>query len=340
VEFLLPKLQLMKKLLIFVVLFLILNTSSCSNHQTQAIPVLTNTVSTKTLPQLSEIEGKILIQFPKGLFLASVDGKGGRLILPQIDGLLDAALSPDGARVAYFINGFYFVKDLQMAATSQLNQEFIGGIPYGMGWSPDGKQIGFDCVPPNAHISEICALDVAKKSFQVLTQLSQTVPPDESPFNGGAKFGSWGQDGFHIVYTVNFYPAAGGRSKGNIKILDIRTGKVDTIFNEGEQSSISGIGAPALSPDGKTVLFQGDVGQLTEIFQINTDGSGLRQVTLGNHTSDITYPVWSPAGNAFFAFTASDIDPNKIGVPILFSLNGDILLQLDVGSGRVRSWGK
>jgi TolB protein len=95
-----------------------------------------------------------------------------------------------------------------------------------------------------------------------------------------------------------------------------------------------------LSPDGKTVLFDGNIRQLTEIFQINADGSGLRQVTLGNHASGISHPVWSPDGSVFFAYTASDSDPAKSGIPMLFSMNGNILLQLDIGSGRVLSWVK
>jgi Tol biopolymer transport system component len=334
----------MKKLLFFFFLSLTLGICSCSNLPAGVTHVPPSPIPARTPPGASEVIGKILIEQPSGIFLTTAEGKGSRLIVPQTDGLLNAALSHDGTRIAYFINGFYFIEDLQTGAVSQLNQEFIGGVPYGMGWSPDDRNIGFNCVPPNDQASEICTIDVTQQHFQVLTHLGQAVSPDKSAAGGGARFGSWEEDGVHLIFAVGFYPSSylssGGRSKRSLQILNIHTGEIVTIFDEATQSAISAIDSPMLSPDGKTVLFDGNIRQLTEIFQINADGSGLRQVTLGNHASGISHPVWSPDGSVFFAYTASDSDPAKIGIPMLFSLNGNILLQLDIGSGRVLSWVK
>ena len=63
-------------------------------------------------------------------------------------------------------------------------------------------------------------------------------------------------------------------------------------------------GYPVWSPDGRTIAFtQGD-GDL-EVFVVNVDGSGLRNLTDNERIQD-TNPVWSPDGRAIAFLTDRD----------------------------------
>ena len=316
-------------------------TSSCSIHPSVNGSVIDTptpifVLSATKLPGIDS-QDKILIQQQSNIFVVNPDGTDCNLITSHND-IFNAALSNDKTRVAYFVDGYYYIKNINSGETSQLNQEWIGGIPFGMGWSADDKKIGFDCAPGTSTTSEICTIDTADKQFQVLTHSEQMAAPNQNVVGGGAQFGSWSRDGSHILFAIRFTPLAGGHGQGIIQMLNLNTGAVSTIFDGRGQQTIANVAAPVLSPDGKTILFQGTVGKLTEIFRINTDGSNLKQVTQAGHTFDITYPVWSPNGDAFFAFTAMDGDPTITGVPTLFSLGGQIIMHLDIGFGRVRSW--
>jgi len=79
-----------------------------------------------------------------------------------------------------------------------------------------------------------------------------------------------------------------------------------------ENSEIVGAeSAPVWSPDGHRLVFVGYVGDGVDLFTINADGTGLRNVTnIAKHT---TQPSWSPDG-AQIAYVRSDADSRDIHV--------------------------
>lgn len=63
---------------------------------------------------------------------------------------------------------------------------------------------------------------------------------------------------------------------------------------------------PALSPDGRRVAFTSNRGGSDDIWVVNTDGTGLRQVTA--HPGEDAWPTWSP-DSARIAFSSTRDDP-------------------------------
>src|SRR5207249_748494 len=55
---------------------------------------------------------------------------------------------------------------------------------------------------------------------------------------------------------------------------------------------IEGVTSPSWSPDGGQLVFSGNEGGLTDLYVVNADGSGLRQLT-HDRNGDVQ-PSWSP----------------------------------------------
>jgi Tol biopolymer transport system component len=77
-----------------------------------------------------------------------------------------------------------------------------------------------------------------------------------------------------------------------------------------------GIDFPRWSQDGKKIVFSitASDGRYANLYIINADGTGLRQITFGRHPFDQT-PAWSPDGRKIaFASSAGPVEPDHIWV--------------------------
>ena len=77
---------------------------------------------------------------------------------------------------------------------------------------------------------------------------------------------------------------------GNIWIMDIDGSRKMQITHSGLDHF------PSWSPDGKKILFHSNRGDNDEIYVINSDGSGLRQITDTVTPDSNIYPTWSSDG--------------------------------------------
>lgn len=110
---------------------------------------------------------------------------------------------------------------------------------------------------------------------------------------------SWSSDGsFVVAGTVDESDVPGGTSTYSIPGLYL----IDKNF-----SSITPIGSgltepmlPSVSPDGKRIAFE----MSSHIWTINTDGSGLKQITTGANLE--SFSAWSPDGNFIACETSGD----------------------------------
>jgi TolB protein len=147
---------------------------------------------------------------------------------------------------------------------------------------------------------------------------------------------TWSPSGEHIVY-------AGDRGLAWIDLDGMETGR----FAGGSAWD----GSPVYSPDGKQIAFMGRVHDRWEIFVMNADGRGRRQLTrsdprLKEPPSNVA-PVWSPDGEQI-AFLSNRDDAWRIYVmnadgsrqrPMFGEQLEDIQIAYDWASERVISWG-
>jgi Tol biopolymer transport system component len=97
----------------------------------------------------------------------------------------------------------------------------------------------------------------------------------------------WAPDGFRITFANTVGTSVGG----GIWIIN-SDGTGGARVGSTQQND----GWPTFSPDGRQIAFVRRAGRFDSIFVVNTDGSGLRQVT-----NDVTVedPEWSPDGTRF-----------------------------------------
>ena len=90
--------------------------------------------------------------------------------------------------------------------------------------------------------------------------------------------------------------------------MDVATGVVTTLFDYTPASFDS---APAWSPDGRQIAFESNLDGDMEIYVMNADGSGVRQIT--HNTLWDEGPAWSPDGTKFaFSSGADDVPPRHL----------------------------
>jgi Tol biopolymer transport system component len=300
---------------------------------------ITPTITTLPNDLVQNLTGIVLLLKleTRGIYTANPAGDELNLILENREHS-GAALSPDGRKLVYWFDGYMFVHDIPAQETTQVNVERIGSFQYEqMLWSGDGAQVAFDCVPPERFISEVCIMDVAAGTYQVVTDVSQ-YGAREQLFDGVA-LGSWSRDGSQIAYTL-MLSREGGFAQGVVQIVPLGTGEVHTLFDERAQTEYEQVSTPALSPDGQLLLVQADVWDVPEIFVIDVNTAEMRRITNSLNEYGTTHPVWNPEGGNFFASTVPNPqEGNLVAVPTLFNLNGEILYHMPIGfSGWVLSW--
>jgi Tol biopolymer transport system component len=95
---------------------------------------------------------------------------------------------------------------------------------------------------------------------------------------------NWSPDGKYLAF------AAKRGARDDIVIVDVKRNKeVKRI-----QTKLSGVTTPSWGPDGQQLVFTGYDGGLSDLFTVNSDGSGLRRLTQDKYAD--LHPVWSPDG--------------------------------------------
>jgi Tol biopolymer transport system component len=134
-------------------------------------------------------------------------------------------------------------------------------IAWNAKWSPTGKTIAF--TGRDSGVLQVCLVDEDGSNRRQLTH--------NSSGNGNAQVPSWSRDGEWIAYQVN-------REGHGARIWVIRRDGSDArpVGSDGEHYLDE---TPTWFPDGGRLAFQSDRSGRMEIWTINLDGSGLRQVT-------------------------------------------------------------
>jgi Tol biopolymer transport system component len=190
---------------------------------------------------------------PKQREIAKVPGRG-------------PTLAPDGNRLLYMTGTWTATRLMMGAPDGSKPQSITDGsfIAWNNHWSPDGRRIAFTSRnDPKAEL----AIFFMNADGSERRQLSHFAAG-----SGNAQWPVWSSDGHQLAIQVN-------RSQGHsadIWILDATTGDGRKLAAH-EQPYLDE--TPSWFPDGKRIAFQSNRTGKIEVWVMNADGSGARQIT-------------------------------------------------------------
>ena len=252
---------------------------------------------------------------PAGLCVSNADGTGERN-LTQRAGVDDQPdWSPDGSKVAF--------QRCREAACNVWTVTRSGASLRRIGraddeadpaWAPDGKQIAYargaggsdgdggrgPLKPIQIEHAEIYVMNANGGAARPLTGITTG-----KPFSADVEAPAWSPSGKQIVFAVH-----------NSKLGEPANQRALFVINaDGSEQrqltpwSLNGGGPPDWSPDGKKILFRSVPGreQHGNLYTVNVDGSGLKQITRYPAPKTVYSGSFSPDGNwiTFTRFTTS-----------------------------------
>lgn len=298
--------------------------------------VVFNPEVTSTTVEMVAKEKILILNYQNTLTLSDPDLKEAHSyqVEPQIS---SAVLSPDGKKIAYIseipTSHIMYILNIQSGQSIQISKGLFGGVSDMIAWSRNGDQLGLSLTAVESSIGQISLMDASSGTITQLTNFSSGFPSNI------VIFGSWSVDGNIIGFTTQSLPSQGGSSQGTIQLLDVKSRQIRTILDEKNGGDINNIGGSWITVDGKSIFFGGKRNGYYRIFSIDIDGNNIKQITPNDIKFDVNGPVvFSPDGKSFFAY-ANDLKAvNPDGVPTLFSINGELIRQLNGYPGKVVSW--
>ncbi len=168
--------------------------------------------------------------------------------------------------------------------------------------SPDGKRIAF---LSSRGLFSVDLYLADASSGKVLGRITQTaLDPHENSLEFTNSAGSWSADGARFAYGH----VQAGRSL--ISVYDVRSGR--TVRNI--PVPVAALYTPAWSPDGKSIVFSGLAGGITDLFVLDLATGATRRLT--NDAFADLEPAWSPDGNTIAFATdrfTSDLSAQSFG---------------------------
>jgi TolB protein len=158
-------------------------------------------------------------------------------------------------------------------------------------WSPDGREIAF--VSIRGGVSHIFAMSTDGSNIRQLTSgVGQNIHP------------AWSPDGVWILFNTTHFVAAAqttGQTPGARRVIGEKTDDdmdLATVRPDGSDltriTQGGGYTYASFSPDGKSIVHRRQHGEVSQVFLMNADGSGDRNLS-GTSTLD-GWPSWSPDG--------------------------------------------
>jgi len=175
-------------------------------------------------------------------------------------------LSPDGTRLLY-MTGTWTATRLMISTSDGSNAQPItdgSSIAWNNHWSPDGKRIAFTSRSDPKGELAIWVMNADGTGRRKLSHF-----PDGS---GNAQWPVWSPDGRQLAVQVNRIQ----EHDAHIWIIDATTGDARKLAAHAEPYLDE---TPAWFPDGKRIAFQSNRTGKMEVWVMNADGSGARQIT-------------------------------------------------------------
>lgn len=193
--------------------------------------------------------------------------------------------------------------------------------------SPDGRYIAFLSELDLFHINLFIA---DAQTGRIINKLHET---NSDPHYDAMRFinssGTWSPDGNRFAF-VTFV-----EGDNEISVWNVSSGKIERrIAVEG----VTAILNPAWSPDGRYIAFSGMEGGISDLYILDLETSGVRQLT-NDRYADLQ-PTWSPDG-ASIAFTTDrgpqgsnfeNLDFANVRIGIIDVASGDVTYVMPFGN--------
>lgn len=235
-------------------------------------------------------------QFSEDLFLINADGSGTTRLFDNPPGNRSGMCpdwSPDGRKIAFRTDDIYVINSDGTGRVNLTNGRGKETCPF---WSPDGSKIAFYAY---YEANDFGYTDIYVMNADGSNQRNLT------PSTIHATDLAWSPDGRQIAYT--------GIGPGDTEGI-----YVTSVEGNGERNISGGGGGPRWSPDGKQIAFMKGAIRGVEVYLMNADGSGQRNLSNSLEREEFAL-AWSPDGRKILF--ASDRE--------LWTMNPD-------GTGRTR----
>jgi TolB protein len=247
-------------------------------------------------PNSREILYKTISGLEPGLWRVDVHS-GRHLVVVQPDppdGISGGAISPDGQIIVYaWYRSIGYPGQIWKVNVDGSEPRLIaeGGAPYVFSFSPNGKYFVY-----TGGINGDKDTSISGGRFWIMDANGQNRRPLSGPFIFGWGFQPvWSPDGQWLAFTGQDKNQEFGCIRKRPQ-PDFETcwfeGTAIYIENvlTGELRRLSPGIDPAWSPDGSMIAFASSQGGTPEIWAININGTGLRQLT--HQGKLVRYPVW------------------------------------------------
>ena len=201
---------------------------------------------------------------------------------------IDAAWSPDGARIAFssMRDGNYEIYVMSRDGTNQTRLTDDPAADGHPGWSPDGTQIVFEAGRgAAANTTDVWIMDADGSNPRALVTLA-----------GRDAYPSWSPDGRRIAFS-HF----GGSVGAGIWAVTVSDATVKQLTSGADHS-------PRWSPDGTQIAFDGQHGCNFDVYRLVL-GTG-KTVRMTRHPdgcgSYTKHPAWSPDGTSIVLWADRD----------------------------------
>jgi len=230
-----------------------------------------------------------------GLWIVDIhSGRHRRISELEPDG---AAISPDGTKIIFsHWRGFGTPGEMWVVNADGTEPQLLftsGGAMFGLAWSPDGTKVVYvGCESKGKQRGTWAGVCVMDANGQNRRELG-------SNFNVGYGFlPVWSPDSRTIAFVARELPEEKPDPNNppdwdewafrgaNIHLVDVNTGEERRLLLDSVEGNID----PAWSPDGSMIAFASTRSGTAEIWVVNADGTGLRQLTNDGRLS--RYPIW------------------------------------------------
>lgn len=250
---------------------------------------------------ISDASSRLLDKSP----LWAIDTASGQKRLIADFDAVQPAWSPNGKLIAFWTLNGTGHRDIQVVDAAGGTPKKItddAAVDWNPVWSPDGKFLYFASNRGGSMNLWRTAID------EQTGEISGAFQPATIPSSEGEHF-CFSRDGKQLAYVQNnnrltiqhigFDPLAE-------KVTGTPLGLI-----ESTQTAVH----PAISPDGERIAFSSATAPVEDIFIVNKDGTGLRQLT--DDIAKDRLPRWSPDGNLITFYS------NRSGKYEIWSINPD-----------------